>query len=91
VSEIEEDSQRQKLTFEEQLEQQRKSRVLHIMAVAGALVCALFLLLMLIPAIGGKPAYYLIFGIMFLCCVLCAVDPAEPQAPACVGQLPFSA
>jgi signal transduction histidine kinase len=69
MSEIEENSSRQKPTFEEQLEQQRKSRLLHVMAMAGALVCALFLLLMLILG-GDWPAYYLIFAFQFLCCVL---------------------
>jgi signal transduction histidine kinase len=70
MSKTEESSLGQKPTFEEQLEQQRKSRLLHVMAMSGVLVCALFLLLMLIPAIGGKPAYYVIFAIQFLCCVL---------------------
>jgi signal transduction histidine kinase len=69
MSETGEKSQGQKPTFEERLEQQRKSRLLHIMAVSGALVCAVSLPLLPILS-GGHPAYYFVTAFQFSCCVL---------------------
>jgi signal transduction histidine kinase len=60
-------------TVEEQTELERRRRLLQIMAVTGVVVCALFLLLMLLPPISGRWPYRVIFGVLLCCCVLSAL------------------
>jgi len=69
MSETGEKSQGQRPAFEEELEQRRKSRLLRIMAISGALVCTLSLVLLPILS-SGYPAYYFVTAFQLLCCVL---------------------
>ncbi len=57
---------------EERAELERKGRLLHIMTVTGIIVCAVFLLLMVLPFIGGWWPYYVIFAVLLCCCALSA-------------------
>jgi signal transduction histidine kinase len=59
-------------TVDEQMELERRGRLLQIMTVTGIVVCALFLLIMLLPPIGGKWPFYFIFGVLLCCCALSA-------------------
>ena len=51
-------------------EMERRRKLLHIMTVTGIVVCVLFLLLMMLPSIGGRWSYYVIFAVLLPCCVL---------------------
>ena len=52
---------------EAQAEIDRRSRLLQIMALSGVVVCAAFLLLLLMPIFGAWWPYILIFALL-LCC-----------------------
>lgn len=65
-----ESSQRPSVTAEEQMELERKRKLLDIMTLNGIAVCVLFLLLMALPAISSPSPYFLAFGILLACCVL---------------------
>ena len=54
-------------TLEEQQELERRGRLLQIMTISGIVVCAAFLLLMMLPIIGAWWPYVVIFSVL-LCC-----------------------
>ena len=60
-------------TLEAQEELERRGRLLQIMTISGIVVCAVFLLLMLLPFIGGWWPYFVIFSVLLICCAVSAI------------------
>jgi signal transduction histidine kinase len=63
-------TQPSKRTVDEQMDLERRARLLQIMTVTGIIVCALFLFLMLLPTFGSQWPYLVIFGVLLCSCVL---------------------
>ena len=51
----------------------RRSRLLNILAISGAVTCAVFLALMLLPTISGWGPYFVVFSVLLACSVLAVI------------------